>query len=119
MKNKMKIINIKVLLIGFLLIFFAIDSNANRTRWALEKYDIDKLTQLSTYYHKKYGAWFGKIIGLEGFIHHVVQGDHIGKNNGLVIKINKKGILIEEIFPDGRGGWVQKKRFIKVRLRKK
>ncbi|OYV27812.1 MAG: hypothetical protein B7Z82_04290, partial [Halothiobacillus sp. 20-54-6] len=41
----------------------------------------------------------------DGVIHEIQVGNYMGLNYGKVVKISTDKITLEEIVPDGQGGW--------------
>ena len=49
-----------------------------------------------------------------GEIHRVAEGDYMGLDFGRVVAVSEQDISVVEIISDGRGGWMQRPRKIKL-----
>ncbi|MBT8443435.1 MAG: pilus assembly protein PilP, partial [Gammaproteobacteria bacterium] len=44
----------------------------------------------------------------DGLVHRVVPGNYIGQNDGRIVDIDDSGIRVEELVPDGIGGFFKR-----------
>ncbi len=80
-----------------------IKPDPTRPREPLEAYDLDSLRMVGTV--KKASTLWALIQTGEGTIYRVRTGNHMGKNNGRIVRITEEGIDLVEIVPDGPGTW--------------
>ena len=92
------------LLLTMLLISF--NATATRMLNELERYDLSSLSYW--HYNPSSCEVSASLVDSDGYVHRVIVGSSIGKNDGRVTKINKHRIEIIELYPDGDGGWVEK-----------
>lgn len=77
--------------------------NMNRPKEPLELYPLDALSMKGVLERK--GTMYALVRDGDGVIHEVQVGNYMGMNYGKVIKITTDKITLEEIVPDGQGGW--------------
>lgn len=51
----------------------------------------------------------------EGGIHRVKVGNYIGKNHGRIVAITPTKVDVIEIVPDGKGGWIERPRSLRLK----
>lgn len=88
----------------------------NRPKEALERYPLDALAMQGVI--KRKNTTYALIRDGDGVIHEVQLGNHMGLNYGKVVKITDNQVTLEEIVPDGQGGWRKQTAIVKVRSTK-
>ena len=78
----------------------------NRKREELEHYSLDSLTFVG-HIEKSNKKW-ALITAPDGIIYRVLPGNHMGLNYGKILAITEDSILLNEIIPDGVGGWTER-----------
>ena len=77
----------------------------NRKREFLEGFPLDSFNMVGTLNKGKY--YWGLVQNTDGKVYSVKVGDYIGQNSGRITKIDEDEIDINEVVPDGKGGWTQ------------
>ncbi|MHB1229128.1 MAG: pilus assembly protein PilP [Halothiobacillus sp.] len=80
-----------------------ITPDMNRPKEPLEMYPLDALAMKGIIEHK--GTLYALVRDGDGVIHEIQVGNYMGLNYGKVVKISTDKITLEEIVPDGQGGW--------------
>ncbi len=80
-----------------------ISPDPNRTPEFLENFPLDALTMVGTLEQK--GTLWALVQTPEKTIQRISTGNYLGQNNGKVLDVSDAGIKLEEIIPDGFGGW--------------
>ncbi len=80
-----------------------ISPDPNRTPEFLENFPLDTLRMVGTL--EQSGTLWALIQTPEKTIQRISIGSYLGQNNGKVLKVSDAGIQLEEIIPDGFGGW--------------
>lgn len=80
--------------------------DSDRPREYLEQFPLDTLSMVGTL--TLGGVQYGLVRTQDGLIHRVVNGNHLGQNDGRIETIKEAGIEIVEIVPDGLGGYVER-----------
>jgi type IV pilus assembly protein PilP len=80
-----------------------ISPDSNRTPEFLENFPLDSLRMVGTL-EQRGGLW-ALIQTPEKTIQRISSGNYIGQNNGKVLAVSDARITLEEIIPDGFGGW--------------
>ncbi|MGC8698534.1 MAG: pilus assembly protein PilP [Halothiobacillus sp.] len=75
----------------------------NRPKEPLEMYPLDALAMKGIIQRK--GTTFALVRDGDGVIHEIQVGNYMGLNYGKVVSITSDKITLEEIVPDGQGGW--------------
>ena len=81
----------------------AISPDPNRTPEFLENFPLDTLRMVGTMEQR--GSLWALIQTPERTIQRISAGNYVGQNNGKVLEVSDAGLKIEEIIPDGFGGW--------------
>jgi len=81
--------------------------DVNRKREALEQFPLDTLSFVGDL--EKSGVRWGLISAPDKSVYRVQVGNYIGKNYGKITSITETSIEINEVIPDGAGGWVDRK----------
>ena len=80
-----------------------ITPDMNRPKEPLEMYPLDALSMKGIIERK--GTTFALVRDGDGVIHEIQVGNYMGLNYGKVVKITTDKITLDEIVPDGQGGW--------------
>lgn len=83
-----------------------IHPNWNHNREHLEQYPLDGLKMVGTLTVN--GTLYGLIRDSDNEINRVTVGNYMGQNYGKIISINDTEIKLQEIIPDGQGGWEER-----------
>ena len=80
-----------------------IHPNLNRRKGSLEAFPLDSLQMVGTldFNHQRWAA----VKAPDGIVYRVRAGNYMGKNNGKVTKVDNGKIELQEIVPNGVGGW--------------
>ena len=78
----------------------------NRTREYLEQVPLDGLKMVGTL--TLGGTLYGLVLDSDKILHRVVVGNHMGQNYGKILSITDTDIKLQEIVPDGQGGWSER-----------
>jgi type IV pilus assembly protein PilP len=84
----------------------------NRPREPLEAYPLDALRMVGTL--ERNGVPWALIKAPDGAIYRVHPGNYLGQNYGKVVSIREGQIDLNEIVPDGKGGWQERKAKIEL-----
>jgi len=79
----------------------------NRKREELEQYSLDSLNFVG-HIEKDNQTW-ALIMAPDNIIYRVQPGNHMGSNYGKILAITEDSIIINEIIPNGVGGWTERK----------
>ena len=79
---------------------------ANRPKEYLEQFPLDTLRMVGTL--KRAGSLFGLVKTQDGMVHRVVSGNYLGQNDGRVLAVTDAEIRVEELVPDGIGGFYKR-----------
>jgi type IV pilus assembly protein PilP len=75
----------------------------NRNREPLEEFPLDALKLVGTIdYH---GVLYAMIRAPDGVIHRVTTGNYMGQNFGKITNVSETEVALDEIVPDGFGGF--------------
>jgi type IV pilus assembly protein PilP len=77
-----------------------------RSKEYLEQFPLDTLNMVGTL--DRAGSTFGLLKTQDGMVHRVIAGNYIGQNDGRIIAINNSVIQLEELVPDGIGGFYKR-----------
>ncbi|WP_082922797.1 pilus assembly protein PilP [Halothiobacillus diazotrophicus] len=80
-----------------------ISPDLNRPKEPLEMYPLDALAMKGVI--QRQGKTFALVRDGDGVIHEIQVGNYMGLNYGKVTSITADKITLEEIVPDGQGGW--------------
>jgi type IV pilus assembly protein PilP len=78
----------------------------------LERFDIEGLAMVGTLAQE--GTLWVLVKDGEGGVHRVRIGNYLGKNHGKIIGATETEISIQEIVPNGVGGWIERPRTIEL-----
>ncbi|HZR34723.1 MAG TPA: pilus assembly protein PilP [Nevskia sp.] len=75
----------------------------NRNREPLEEFPLDALKMVGVIDYNK--TLYAMIKAPDGVIHRVTIGNYMGQNFGKITKISESEVSLDEIVPDGFGGF--------------
>lgn len=84
----------------------------DRPKEPLEHFPLDALAMRGII--NRQNATYALIRDGNGVIHEIMLGDHMGRNYGEVVEIGEASVTLEEIVPDGRGGWKKQTTVVKT-----
>jgi type IV pilus assembly protein PilP len=84
-----------------------------RKKEALEEYALDELSMVGVI--SKNGKYWALIKDSSGIVHRVGLDNYLGQNYGRVVGINEVQLTVDELVPDGEGGWRERKGYIKMK----
>jgi type IV pilus assembly protein PilP len=84
-----------------------------RKKEVLEEYALDELSMVGVI--SKNGKYWALVKDNAGIVHRVGVGNYLGQNYGRIVSINEVQLSVDELVPDGEGGWVERKGFIKMK----
>jgi len=79
----------------------------NRERDVLEQYSLGSLRMVGSL--EKNGRRWALVIAPDGTLYRATTGQHMGQDNGEIIRITESEIELKEIVPDGLGGWIERR----------
>lgn len=87
-----------------------------RPRSYLEQFSIDDLFMVGTIGQsaEQNNQFWALVLDQNGEIHRIAEGDYMGLDFGRVVAVSEQDISVVEIISDGRGGWMQRPRKIKL-----
>ena len=79
---------------------------ANRPKEYLEQFPLDTLKMVGTLQkdHQRYAL----LQAQDGLVHRVVPGNYVGQNDGRVVSVTDGEVKVEELVPDGIGGFYKR-----------
>ena len=80
--------------------------DVNRNKEYLEQFPLDTLAMVGTVNIE--GQTYGLVQAQDGLVHRVVPGQYVGQNEGRIITISDAEIAVEELVPDGIGGFFKR-----------
>jgi type IV pilus assembly protein PilP len=91
----------------------ALSPDFNRNREPLESFPLEGLRMRGTLEFR--GQRYALIQAPDGIVHRVQTGNYMGQNYGRVVEIGAAEIVLEEIVPDGLGGYVKRDATVALR----
>jgi type IV pilus assembly protein PilP len=79
---------------------------ATRPKEYLEQFSIDTLKMAGTL--SQGGSTYGLVQTQDGLLHRVRAGNYVGQYDGRVVAVTQSEIQIEELVPDGTGGFYKR-----------
>jgi type IV pilus assembly protein PilP len=79
---------------------------ANRPKEYLEQFPLDTLKMVGTL--QRENRRFGLLQTQDGMVHRVVAGNYVGQNEGRVLTVTDGEVQVEELVPDGIGGFYKR-----------
>lgn len=89
-----------------------VQPDPNRVKQFLEQFSLNDLRMVGTL--ERDAEVYALIRDSQGGVHRVTAGDFLGPNHGEIRAVAESGIEIEEIVPDGVGGWLLRSRTIRL-----
>lgn len=89
-----------------------VQPDPNRVKQFLEQFSLNDLRMVGTL--ERDAEVYALIRDSRGGVHRVTAGDFLGPNHGAIQSIEEFGIELEEIVPDGVGGWLLRSRTIRL-----
>ena len=80
--------------------------DTSRNREFLEQFPLDTLRMVGTL--EAGGSFFGLVQDKDGLVHRVLPGNHLGQNDGKILRVTSGTIELVEIVPDGLGGYFER-----------
>lgn len=77
--------------------------NLHRKKQYLEQFPLDSLKFVGIIDFG--GQTYALIQDPNGMVHRVTTGEYMGQDNGRVVAIGSNSVRLDEIVPNGRGGW--------------
>lgn len=77
-----------------------------RPKEYLEQFPLDTLRMSGTLLQGNYN--YGLVQTRDGLLHKVLPGNYIGQNDGQVVAVSPSEIQVEELVPDGLGGFIRR-----------
>ena len=78
----------------------------DRNKEYLEQFPLDTLAMVGTL--NREGTTFGLVQTQDGMVHRVTPGNYLGQNDGRVMVVSDAEIRLEELVPDGIGGFYKR-----------
>ncbi len=79
---------------------------ANRPKEYLEQFPLDTLKMVGTL--QRNNMRFALLQTQDGLVHRVVTGNYVGQNDGRVLAVGDGEVQVEELVPDGIGGFYKR-----------
>jgi type IV pilus assembly protein PilP len=80
--------------------------DTTRNREFLEQFPLDTLRMVGTL--ESGGEFFGLVQDKDGLVHRVLPGNHLGQNDGRILRVTPATIELVEIVSDGMGGYFER-----------
>ncbi|HSG89874.1 MAG TPA: pilus assembly protein PilP [Pseudomonadales bacterium] len=84
----------------------------NRVKQFLEQFPVGDLAMVGTL--ERNAEQYALIRDREGGVHRVTVGDYMGQDHGKILLISESSIELDEIVPDGIGGWLKRSRTVQL-----
>ncbi len=84
----------------------------SRNREPLEEFPLDGIRMLGTLDFRQ--QRFALLSAPDGVVHRATHGDHMGQNFGKIVQITESEVRLEEIVPDGLGGYVKRPAIVAI-----
>jgi type IV pilus assembly protein PilP len=78
----------------------------DRNKEYLEQFPLDTLAMVGTL--NREGTTFGLVQTQDGMVHRVTPGNYLGQHDGRVSIVSDAEIMLEELVPDGIGGFYKR-----------
>lgn len=79
---------------------------ANRPKEYLEQFPLDTLKMVGTLHRDN--NRYALLQTQDGMVHRVIPGNYVGQNDGRVVQVTDGEIQVEELVPDGIGGFYKR-----------
>ena len=80
--------------------------DTNRAKEYLEQFPLDTLSMVGIL--ERSGQTYGLVQTGDGLVHRVLPGNFVGQNEGRIVSISEAEIEVEELVPDGIGGFFKR-----------
>jgi len=84
-------------------VFHPFSAYASTYPEATERYEIKQFELIDVFSHS---AAFKQPMAIvrdpSGYVHYVIKGSHLGKEGGIVVKLEKSRLVISEVSADGK-----------------
>lgn len=80
--------------------------DSNRPKEYLEQFPLDTLALVGTLAQS--GATYALLQSSDGLVHKVTTGNYVGQNDGRVVGVTPAEVKVEELVPDGLGGFYKR-----------
>lgn len=90
-----------------------VQPDLNREKELLEGFNMASLSMVGSL--ELSGSLWALVDDGEGGVHPVTKGNYLGKNHGRVVSTTGSAIEILEIVSNGRDGWVERPRTLKIK----
>jgi type IV pilus assembly protein PilP len=78
----------------------------NRPKEYLEQFPLDTMKMVGTL--QRDNNRYGLVQTQDGMVHRVLPGNYVGQNDGRITAVSEGGVEIEELVPDGIGGFYKR-----------
>lgn len=78
----------------------------NRPKEFLEQFPLDTLEMVGAL--EIGGKTYALVQTPDGLVHRVLPGNYVGQNDGRIVEITESEIRVEELVPDGMGGFFKR-----------
>ena len=89
-----------------------VSPDLNRPREPLESFPLDALRMVGTM--DQNGKIWAIIQAPDSTVSRIAQGNYLGQNFGRIQQIEEYSVSLNEIIPDGLGGWIQREASISI-----
>jgi type IV pilus assembly protein PilP len=83
-----------------------------RKREILEQFPLDTLTMVGSI--EQNGQRWALIKTQDGTLYRTAPGKYMGQDNGKITRVTETEVVLQEIVPDGLGGWVKRQATLTV-----
>jgi type IV pilus assembly protein PilP len=80
--------------------------DTSRAKEYLEQFPLDTLSMVGIL--ERGGQTYGLLQTGDGLVHRVLPGNFVGQNEGRIMSISEANIEVEELVPDGIGGFFKR-----------
>jgi type IV pilus assembly protein PilP len=80
--------------------------DASRPKEYLEQFPLDTLQMVGTL--DREGSTYALLQSDDGLVHRVAPGNFVGQNDGRVVAVTEAEVKVEELVPDGLGGFYKR-----------
>lgn len=87
-----------------------VEPDPNRVKQFLEQFPVGDLAMVGTL--QRDNEFYALIRDRDGGVHRVTVGDYMGLDHGEILSISEAAIELDEIVPDGVGGWIKRSRTV-------
>jgi len=80
--------------------------DSNRPKEYLEQFPLDTLAMVGIL--ERGGKTYGLVQTQDKLVHRVLAGNYVGQNDGRIVAISESEIQVQELVPDGIGGFFKR-----------